>query len=292
MKTVPLFLICLLLTLPVCGQRNARKVGSFNQANRVANAFLQKQWWLGFKAGPNLSKVVVEKTYHVITPTNYDVTEISKRYKNFRSLGSQVAFEVTFTYRRVSVSFQPTYRTNSFTYSNEYKWTDPETPDNHLELNFEQQQKIAYLDWPLIGKYEFQAGKIRPYAQFGIYSSLRVDATKSVAVTGIDYASGGLNHFENEPIIIGASDLFARYHWGLLAGAGIDYPIGNVRINVDIAGRIGMSNIASTQNRYGSDRLSGVGDNLDDMRLQNIALSVGCLFPLRFLGSGFKSMVD
>lgn len=292
MKSVPLFLILLLLALHVCAQRNARKPGSFNHANRAANAFLQKQWWLGFKAGPNLSKVVVEKTYHIITPVNYDVNEISKRYKSFRSFGSQVAFEVTFTYRRMSVSFQPTYRTNGFAYSNEYEWANAETPDNRLKLNYEQRQKIAYLDWPLIGKYEFQAGKMRPYVQFGIYSSMRMDATKSVTVTGIDYASGGVNNFRNEPIIIGASDLFAKYHWGLLAGAGVDYPVGNVRINIDLGWRIGMSNIASTKNRYGSDRLSGVGDNLDDIKLQNIAVSVGCLFPLRFLGSGFKSMVD
>ena len=292
MKRAQLFLLFIFLSLQVYAQRSARRTGSFNQANRMANAFLQKQWWLGFKAGPDLSKVVVDKTYHIVSPTNYDEKEISKNYRNFRSIGSQVAFEVTFAFRRISLSFQPTYRTNRFSYVNQYEWTDVETPDNRLQLNYDQEQKIGYLDWPLVGKYEFQAGKMRPYAQFGIYSSMRLDATKSVRVTGIDYASGGTNNFSNEPIIIGASDLFAKYHWGLLAGAGVYYPIGNVQINLDFSWRTGMSNIASTQNRYGSDRLSGVGDNLDDMKLQSLALSVGCLFPLRFLGSGFKSMVD
>jgi hypothetical protein len=53
--------------------------------------------------------------------------------------------------------------------------------------------------------------------------------------------------------------------------------------------RYGLSNIASTQNRFGSDRLSGVGDTLDDMRLSSIAITAGCLFPLRFLGKNFRS---
>src|SRR5690606_38485592 len=113
-----------------------------------------------------------------------------------------------------------------------------------------------------------------------------------VTVSGVDYASGGEHKFENEPVIVGATDLFARYHWGAIAGGGVYFPLGNVRLNLDVAYKIGMSNIASTANRYGSDRLSGVGDSLDDLTLDNIAISVGCLFPLRFLGSGFKSMID
>ena len=119
-----------------------------------------------------------------------------------------------------------------------------------------------------------------------------MEATKEVTISGEDYASGGVHHYENEPIIIGASDLFAKHHWGLVVGGGIYYPMGNVRLNLDVTYKIGMSNISSTQNRYSSDRLSGVGDSLDDITLNNLAVSVGCLFPLRFLGSGFKSMVN
>jgi hypothetical protein len=66
--------------------------------------------------------------------------------------------------------------------------------------------------------------------------------------------------------------------------------MGNVRLNLDIQYKHGLSNISSTQNRFGSDRLSGVGDSLDDLQLNNIALSIGCLFPLRFLEKDFKSL--
>ncbi len=292
MKHIYMLSLCLLMaTSPLFGQRGARKAG-FNQSGKSLNTFLHKQWWLGFKAGPNLSKPTVERPYYVISPTNYDEARNAKQYENFKSLGSQVTFEVTFYFRNLSVSFQPTYRTSVFAYANDYEWIDSEEPGNYLSLHYNQRQKVASLDWPLIAKYEFQTGKVIPYVQLGVYSSMLLDATKEVSIRGTDRASGGEHEFEAEPVIIGATDLFAKYHWGAIAGAGLYYPLGNVRLTLDLSYRIGMSNIASTANRYGSDRLSGVGDSLDDIKLDNLMVSVGCLFPLRFLGSGFKSMID
>lgn len=290
MKKTGLILLCLCLIANVYGQRNNKKAGPFNKGRRTAEVFLQKQWWLGFKAGPNLSRATPETSYAVISPVNY--TAAGREYKDFRHLGTQATFEVTFAWRNISASFQPTYRINRFAYSNHYEWTDAENGNNHLLLDYAQEQKISYLDLPLIVKYEFIISKVRPYAQVGIYTATLLDASKSLRISGVDHASGGINTFENEPIIVGATDLFAKYHWGIIAGGGINYTLGNVLLNLDVAFKAGMSNIANTQNRYGSDRLSGVGDSLDDMKLTSAAVSVGCLFPLRFLGSGFKSMID
>ena len=76
-----------------------------------------------------------------------------------------------------------------------------------------------------------------------------------------------------------------------MGGAGVNYNLGNnVRLNLDVMYRYGMSNIVSTKNRYDSDRLSGVGDVMDDLTLDNLSISLGCLFPLRFLSSGFKTL--
>jgi hypothetical protein len=292
MKKQYLLAMCVLVTMSLSAQRTQKKAPTFNRANKGADVFLHKQWWLGFKVGANLSKPQLEAGYNVISPTNYDVSEIGKKYKSFHGLGTQATFEVSFHFRGLSIGLQPTYRTNKFTYSNEYEWIDAENSSNRLILNYQQDQKIAYLDLPLIGKYEFGVSMLRPYVQFGYYASFLLDASKTVIISGTDYASGGVNKFENEPIIIGARDLFAGYHWGLVAGAGLNYNLGNVRMNFDLMYKLGMSNISDTQNRYGSDRLSGVGDSLDDMKLNNLSLSIGCLFPLRFLGTGFKSMAD
>ena len=285
-------MLCMTLVLTLHGQRKMKSSGSFNKRSKQADIFLQKQWWLGFKAGPNLSKASVETRHDVISPVDYDISEVAKSYENFRQIGTQAVFEVTFFIKGASFSFQPAYRTNRFVYTNHYEWVDPEQSANHLILDYEQDQRIAYLDLPLIIKYEFPVSELKPYAQAGIYSSRLLDASKSLRISGVDHASGGVNTFENEPIIVGARDLFAKYHWGILVGCGVNYNLGNVRLNIDVVIKTGMSNIADARNRYGSDRLSGVGDSLDDVKLTSASLSVGCLFPLRFLGSGFRSTVD
>jgi hypothetical protein len=294
MKKLYSVVLCLLIATTTTVQAQSKKtpkLPKFNK-NKEKNVFLKKQWWLGFKAGTNLSGGKILRSYSAISPTNYESATISKKYRNFNDAGAQATLEATFYFTGLSLSLQPTYRHNRFVYTNEYRWNDsdnPENPNNRLELNYVQQQNIDYFDIPLLAKYEKTFNKLSPYVQAGIYSSFLINANKSVDVSGVDYASGGENQFRNETIIVGASDLFAKKHWGLLGGVGLYFNQGNVRFNLDIMYKLGMSNIASTENRFGSDRLSGVGDTMDDMKLNSVAITAGCLFPLRFLGRNFRS---
>lgn len=295
MKRLSLLLLCCLLITAAVAQEKKRKKPSspaYKEKKAKEDAkFLNKQWWLGLKGGANLSKVSVEKSYSAIAPTNYDFVDIAKQYKNFDLIGSQVTLEATFYFKGFSFSFQPTYQHTRFFYANSYEWTSLTETTNHVVLNFEQEQKVDHAILPLIVKYDITGNKLRPYVQIGVYSAMLINASKSVSIKGIDNAAGGVNEFTDESIIIGAKDLFAKNHWGIMGGAGLNYNLGNnVRLNFDVLYRHGMSNIVSTQNRYESDRLSGVGDVLDDLTLDNLAISVGCLFPLRFLSSGFKTL--
>ncbi len=210
-------------------------------------------------------------------------------YDNYSKIGGQASLEVTFNYKNFSISTQPTYRTSIFTYSNEFEWRSTENTNDHLILKYDQSQKVDYADLPLIIKYEITGDKIRPYVQIGVFYSLLVNATKTIDVSGTDFASGGVNQFSNESVIVGAKDLFDNY-WGFIGGAGLYYNVGNVRLVLDASYHKGMSNIANVKNRFGNDRLSGIGDAQDDLKLNNIVISAGCVFPLRFLTKGYKSL--
>lgn len=293
MKRLNLLLLCCILALS-CAAQSKKKQKKFNnkKANESAE-FLDKQWWLGFKAGTNLSNPVVVKRYAVFSPIlsdEYEGGEENKKYESFRQFGSQAALEITFTYKRFSISVQPTYRSTRFVYSNQYEWAGDTIATNHLILKYEQEQKVEHAVIPLIVKYEITGNKIRPYAQFGIYTAFLINANKTVRVSGTDNASGGANNFHDPDIIVGAKDLFAKKNWGIMGGVGLNYHLGNVRFNFDVLYAQGMSSITSAKNRFGNDRVAGIGDAMDDMKLNNLAISLGCLFPLRFLGSGFKSI--
>jgi hypothetical protein len=288
MKKTLLLATCLMIAIVATAQPKRPKLPKFNK-NKEKELFLKKQWFLGLKGGVNYSGVDVMKAYSVIEPTNYDPSVIAKKYDNYSDIGTQISVEATFYFTGLSLSFQPTYRHNRFTYSNAFEWNDPENPNNRLLLNFKQRQNIDYFDFPVLAKYEKMFNKFSPYIQAGVYYTFLVSADKSVDVTGTDYATGGVDEFQNETIIIGATDLFAKRHWGLIGGAGVYFNQGNVRFLLDVQYRHGMSNISSTENRFSSDRLSGVGDTLDDLKLRSVSVNLGCLFPLRFLSKNFRS---
>lgn len=280
----------LLLASCLSGQaQNKKKPGGLAAKPSQQNKFLEKQWWLGFKAGTNLSQAVPIKRYSIMTPTNYALALTDKSYDSYGTMGAQAALEITFYYKGFSFSTQPAYRHSSFTYSNQYQWTNSENPAEQLILQYDQEQKIDYADFPLIVKYDILRNKLRPYVQVGVFYSMLINANKSVKVSGTDYASGGTNQFVNQEIIVGAKDLFDNY-WGIMAGVGADYNLGNVRLVLDVSYWKGMSNITNVENRFGNDRLAGIGDAQDDLDLNNIVISAGVLFPMRYLSSGFKTL--
>ncbi|HET9053009.1 MAG TPA: outer membrane beta-barrel protein [Cyclobacteriaceae bacterium] len=286
-KLLPLVLCLVVCSLTVYSQNNRKRKTSFN-ARSANNGFLDKQWWLGFKAGVNFSKAVVDQSYGVYSPANYEPAQINKTYDDWAGVGAHATVEITFTFKQFSLSLQPTYRNSKFSYANHYEWDDAGDPQ--LILDYKQEQKVDWAEFPLLFKYDITTSKLRPYVQAGAYYAFLVNANKSVQISGVDYASGSENKFTEPGIIVGASDLFAKNHWGLVFGAGVNYHVGNIRLNLDFMYRKGMSLINSTENRYGDPRLTGTGDVMDDIKLNNIAVSLGCLFPMRFLSSGFQSI--
>lgn len=287
-RLLPVILLLSLITVAV-GQRKPPP-GFKKKVRDKQSSFLDKQWWIGLKVGPNLTKATPDTRYSILTPTNYSQTLTDKAYDGFKRLGSQATLEITFNYKGFGFSFQPTYRLSRFTYANDFTWDNPENAGEMLELRYEHEQKVDYADLPLIVKYDITGNTLRPYIQAGVYYSMLVNANKTVEISGIDTGSGGTNELSSEPVIVGAKDLFHKGYWGIIAGAGLHYNMGNVRLVLDASYRIGMSNITNTENRFTNDRLAGIGDAFDDMKIDNVVISVGCLFPMRFLSTSFKSI--
>lgn len=289
-RLLPLLALLILSSTLYAQSQRKPPAGFKKKVKQQQNSFLDKQWWIGLKIGPNLTKATPETRYSVLTPTNYALPITDKKYDGFKKLGSQATLEITFNYKGIGFSFQPTYRLSRFTYTNEFMWDNPENAAEMLELKYDHELRIDYADLPLIVKYDITGNTLRPYVQGGIFYSMLVNANKTVEISGTDFASGGTNELSSEPVIVGAKDLFHKSYWGLMAGAGLHYNLGNVRLVFDASYRIGMSNVTDTKNRFSNDRLSGIGDALDDMKTDNIVLSIGCLFPMRFLSTSFKSI--
>lgn len=291
-RKILITVLAVLCVMNAFSQNRKSRPVSYNRSNDKKNTFLHKQWWIGMKGGVNVASAMIENSYAVITPTNYDASLIDKKYEKFAPIGSQFALECTFYLRGFSISVQPGYHQLGMIYSNQFDWNDPEQTAMSVELSYEHSHRMEYLTLPLLLKYEVPVQRFSPYIQAGVYLNTLLNANKTITQSGIDESAGGPNHFESEPVSVGATDLFARHHYGIIGGAGIYYTPGNVRINLDVQYRYALTLNNSPQSRYDNDRLAGVGDAMDDIRLNNLVISAGILFPLRFLSSGFKSTAN
>ncbi|GIV36009.1 MAG: hypothetical protein KatS3mg032_0388 [Cyclobacteriaceae bacterium] len=288
MRSISLFLLLASVTMVAAQKR--KPPSSFNRINAANTQFLEKQWWLGLKAGVSFSGTVVQQPYSGLSPVNY--TAPQKNYDNFAQPGFVVLMEAAFSYRRFTVAFQPGYRNARFDYQTFYLWTDYQNPDNRLELQYGQQQRVEYADFPLLVRFDATTTRLRPYIQAGVYYAHLIQAAKTIQVTGTDYASGGINVFAQPPVKVGATELFATTHYGLIAGAGASLHSGNVRFSFDIQYRKGMSLANSTSNRYANTRLNSFGDVMDDIHINSVLFSLGTIFPLKFLSKSFQSVTQ
>jgi len=287
MKNILLILL-LAVTVSCAFSQGKRKTPKPNSGQKQKNVFLEKQFWLGFKGGINLSQADPIKRYSVMSATNYPSSNLNKTYNNFQDVGSQATVEITFQFRNLSVSTQPTYSHNVITYSNQFEWINSQDPSQSLTQKYSQSQSLDYVTLPLIVKYDLVGNSLRGYVHGGIYYSLLTNALKTVTVSGVDLASGSANTLSSQPLIVGTKDLFTNY-WGLMGGIGGSYQMGNVKLVLDATYMHGMANITNVKKRYSNDQLAGIGDAQDDMKLNTIVISAGVVFPMRFLSSNFKS---
>jgi len=274
-------------------RRNTKKKyysgNELKSGKKQSSSFLSQQWYLGLIIGANLTEPVPGTRYSTFSPIDKNSESLYKDYEKYNKIGLHAGLDFSYQYKMLILSLQPNFRRESFAYSNHYMWVDDTNSENTLELNYYQEQKLDYIEVPLILKASFLQGNIKPFVGVGGYYGWLVNANKSITVDGIDRASGSAYPFNKESLSVGATDLFVNYNAGILGSIGFNYDPGNIRLTFEIQYRYGLTNITNTANRFTDNRLAGMGDALDDMSLNNLAINLGVLFPLRFLSNEFSS---
>jgi hypothetical protein len=274
-KGAILLLFLMVFTLSV----QAQKKWFETSAN---DAFLKKQWWIGVRGGLNISMATPGTRFSTTaSTTDPTTTEYQKQYENFSVPGGQGGLEFMFSFYRFSISFQPSFQRQSFIYNNSHSWSD--AGGNNLKERVQSLQKLDYFEFPLLLKYQPFNTKLKPFIQAGAYYGLLDNAYKSTKIYLTDVPSGSNSEYLSNQINIGDNSLFITSSWGLIGGIGAYYPVGNIRLVMDVSFRFGMNNITSAANRYSNGLLSGPGDIMDNIKLRNLSLSFGVLFPLKFL---------
>lgn len=265
--------------------------GGGKQSFPSTSPFEKSQFWLGVKGGINLTQPSIAERFTVFEPIDGNYDGYKKEYQSFNKIGTQFQFAFQYTYRRFSIYAAPGYKSTLFSYKTKYQWIDAATPTNSVTLNYDQTHLVEYAYLPLSIKFEFLSGKIRPYLHAGGFIGYKFNAQKTLKLSGTDLASGGNTSFENAPLIIGATSLFNPLWYGAMGGLGVNYDFQTVRIFVEGNYLFGLTNVTNANSRYTENAVAGSGDAMDNIKLSNLEISAGVLFPLKFLISGgYKSV--
>ncbi len=251
--------------------------------------FLNSQWYLGFFAGINLASAKSITSYTGYAPLNYEEASVQKVYNKFILPGGQGGLVFMFYTNGITIGLKPGIHSYSIEYSTNMNWQDSANPNNSLQINYNHTTHFNYIELPLSVQYDLLREKIRPYIGLGGYYGILLDASRTIERSGTDSASGSAGKFSNQPKNIGVKDLYISSSVGIMAFIGASYDPGNIRITLDIGYKMGLNNITNTENRFLNNELSAIGEALDDIQLNNLYLSLGFVFPLKFISKNYSS---
>lgn len=247
--------------------------------------FFDSQWWIGLKAGGNLSRFALLQAQGVYTLLTPDLqVSYQKDYDSFRHLGSQIGLTFAFNHASgLSVGLEPGLLSMQMSYRTQYAW---QADNQALFVQYTHRVQLQYLETPLLLRYTPLYTTLRPTLLAGVFYGYLLQAIKYAQVESLDTASGSTNSVQNDTPVMGARELFIRSNWGFATGLAISYDIGNLRLALQAIYKHGMNNITHAGNRYTDNRLIGQGEAFDDLRTKNIEISFSCLFPMKFLETG------
>ncbi len=245
------------------------------------------QWWVGLKAGMNLTNPQAGTAYDIFSFTQQPFAGNAQRqYDRFRAPGTQFGVLLGFEFiKGFQAVLQPQLVNYHYSYAIDYYWASEENPNQNVRISYEHEGHLQYLELPLAIRYQLMHDKLKPYVQAGAYWGRMMNATKDVTESITDNAAGA-TVFEENKYAGRTQRLFEPSNWGLFGGIGATYNVGNARVGLEVNYKMGMKNITNSQSRFEDTQfVSGTFDAQDDLKLHQLDISFVIVMPLKFITS-------
>ena len=250
--------------------------------------FLKTQWWLGLNAGINYTGVKASQTISSINPIDYDISELAKSYSNYSEPGLNIGLVISFYHHGFSLETQPGFKQHVYGFASGMNW-EGNTPEQQFRTRLRSQQKLNYIDLPIVFKYELiHTGRSRPFVGIGATYAFLIGAEKNTTITHTEFTSGEGRSYPGGKIIVhneGQFDNFAA----VKAGGGATFDLLNIRAVLEIYYNHGLSNISNEGSRFQINELTTIGEVNDDLNLNHLSASLSLVFPLRYIDKTFQA---
>ena len=249
-------------------------------------SFLDTQFWLGLKMGINYTQAFPEGRNTGFSPIDYSADSLEKSYDDFALGGAHVGLEMNFYHRGFSASFQPAFKRSRYKYNSVLEWEGGNV-NSRFETTYNVEQRLDLIELPLLIKYDvIQSGKIRPFVMAGGFYSLILSAQKDVDITQVDYSSGTPLQSSGGLASLGVKDAFQNFA-GVTGGIGVNLDYWNIRTVFEVSYKHSLT--SATRPNEQQNELASLGEVNDEIFLRDINISLGFVFPFRFIDQQFKA---
>ena len=256
------------------------------KSSNPLEGFLDTQFWLGLKIGGNVTQAFPETRNAGFSPINYSSDSLRKDYQEFSLPGAHMGLEMNFYHKGFSISFQPAYKRSRFEYSSELEWSG-ESTSSRFQTRYDVEQRLDLIELPLMVKYDIiKSGKIRPFVMVGGFHSRVASAQKEVNITQTDFSSGTPLTSDGGSTIIGVKDAFKAFS-GVSGGIGVNLDYWNIRTVFEINYKRGLTE--ANKPNVQENEFASLGETNDELFLRDINISLGFVFPFRFIDKQFAA---
>lgn len=243
----------------------------------------QNKVYIGLSGGMNFSKPHVTKDYSLLvgTPQSPEKPGEKSYEPLFKNSGSQFGLYLSFSFaKKFSVVLEPAFQISSFNYRTAYAWTDTVNNSN-FAMEMMHQQKLSWVNLPLLVRWDFTMNQFSPYIQAGIFTAFRSHAKKTIFY---DYTiDEDVNKKEADRTE--EADLtqhINKANFGISAGAGLTFFSNYFAISLESNFRYGFRSIVNDKNRYADHTGFSVQylDVMDQLKLMNLDIQLTIMFPI------------
>ncbi len=243
----------------------------------------QHKVYIGLSGGMNFSKPHVTKDYSLLVGTPQSPENLGeKSYEPlFKNSGSQFGLYLSFSFtKKFSVVLEPTYQISSFNYRTAYSWTDTVNGAD-FAMEMMHQQKLSWVNLPLLVRWDFTMNQFSPYIQAGIFTGFRTHAKKTIYY---DYTIDEKVDKESSDRTQEAdlTQHINKANFGISAGAGLTFFSNYFAISLESNFRYGFRSIVNDKNRYADHTGFSVQylDVMDQLKLMNLDIQLSIMFPI------------
>lgn len=199
----------------------------------------------------------------------------------FSNIGNQFGFIAFYPVKgNFHIGLLPRFSTFTYNYESSAAWEDAANSIEY-EMQGNHHHKLRYIEIPLVIRYYIGLGKLKPYLEGNVNYGILYQANKEIDSDFITRQNGTENSIPQSSYSSDYGSSYIKSRLALGGGIGAAYDFDQLILTLDLNYSLNMNNITNQGARYGNQLILGSSyDVPDDIKLHNLAINLGIIFPI------------